>query len=295
MSEHATTTAIVHPTGCYRRQVGDIRLTALHDGQFEAAFGDVVGVDAGAAEALERGAFRRVPPRITVNAFLIESDGRRAMIDTGCGAAFGPHMGRAIVHLEACGITPEMVDTILLTHGHIDDVSGLTDSAGVAVFPDAEVRWSMREEAHWFDDAAMQSASDEAKQGFEVARRALAPYAGRIRAFTEGEVFPGVTAMPLPGHTPGHTGYLVQSGGERLLVWGDVVHLPGIQFADPRAGMVFDTDSEAARRTRMEILASAESDRFAIAGIHLDFPTFGHVIRAGEGYGFVPEVWSTLP
>ena len=95
-----------------------------------------------------------------------------------------------------------------------------------------------------------------------------------------------------PGHTPGHSGWIVSSGGDSMLIWGDVVHVPGVQFARPEAGMVFDVDVEQGRASRARAFDMAATDRLRVAGMHLDFPTFGHVMRAGRGYAFVPEVWT---
>ena len=106
------------------------------------------------------------------------------------------------------------------------------------------------------------------------------------------EVLPGVTAVHLPGHTPGHTGWRIESAGETLLIWGDIVHLPGLQFAQPAAGMAFDIDGDLGRSTRAKALDMVASDRLLLAGMHLDFPTFGHVRRAGSGYAFEPVVWA---
>ena len=100
-----------------------------------------------------------------------------------------------------------------------------------------------------------------------------------------------MTCHHLPGHTPGHSGWLLASGADTLLIWGDVVHLPGIQFALPEAGLAFDTDSDEARRSRRRALDMAATDKLLVAGMHLDFPTFGHVVKAGTGYAFVPSVW----
>jgi glyoxylase-like metal-dependent hydrolase (beta-lactamase superfamily II) len=216
------------------------------------------------------------------------------MIDTGFGSAFSASVGFAIAHMEACSVTPEQIDTVLLTHCHVDHVSGLIDRAGVAVFPDAELRLHAHERDFWFDEAKLAAASPTLREAFATARRALALYQVRTRPFTGGEVFPGVTAIAEPGHTPGHTGYLVQSGDQRVLVWGDIVHLPGIQFPRPEASMVFDIDQDEARATRQRMLEFVADEKILIAGMHLDFPTFGHVERAGSGYVFIPEVWSTL-
>jgi glyoxylase-like metal-dependent hydrolase (beta-lactamase superfamily II) len=101
-----------------------------------------------------------------------------------------------------------------------------------------------------------------------------------------------VTIEALPGHTPGHSGYLIQSGGEALLVWGDAVHVPGVQFPRPDVGIGFDTDGAAAQASRKRIFAKAAADRLLVAGMHLEFPCFGHVTAEAAGaYAFHPLVW----
>ena len=88
---------------------------------------------------------------------------------------------------------------------------------------------------------------------FQWAREQIEPYQHQRRE-PKGEVFPGVTAMPLYGHTPGHTGYLISSKGEQLLIWGDIVHIPDIQTRRPDVFMEPDVDGEAAIATRKRIM-----------------------------------------
>jgi glyoxylase-like metal-dependent hydrolase (beta-lactamase superfamily II) len=112
-----------------------------------------------------------------------------------------------------------------------------------------------------------------------------------MRTMTGGEVVAGVTAVPLPGHTPGHTGFRITSGEKSLMMWTDVVHLPAIQFKQPEAGVAFDVDGDQARATRKRVLDEVASERSFIAGSHLEFPALGYVVREGAGYRFVPELW----
>ncbi len=105
-------------------------------------------------------------------------------------------------------------------------------------------------------------------------------------------MLPGVTAVELAGHTPGHTGWMIASGGAALFIWADVVHLPGLQFAHPDVGLAFDVDGAKGKAARHRALDMAATDRLLVAGMHLDFPTFGHVRRAGAGYAFEPLVWA---
>ncbi len=128
---------------------------------------------------------------------------------------------------------------------------------------------------------------------FECAREQIAPYRDRLRPFSTGrEVFPGVTAVPLNGHTPGHSGYRISSGGEQLLIWGDIIHVPEIQVPRPEVTIEFDTDPHAAAAIRRRTFEMAASDRLLVAGMHIHFPGFGHVARHGEGgYALLPEPW----
>ena len=279
--------------GIYHKAVGDIMVTALNDGMFDASFAFLAGVDIPTAEQMHRGAFRGIPPKVAVNSFLIRQADKIILIDSGCGTNFGAGLGILEANLATLGIEPSDVDTVLCTHLHPDHIGGLVDSAGAALFPKAELVVHATDHAFWGDDATLAGATSDMDKGFvALARNTIAAYANRTRLLTTGEAFSGISIVPEPGHTPGHSGWMIASGGESLLIWGDIVHMPGIQFRRPDAGMVFDVDGAQAIVTRQRIMDMAATDRLMVAGMHLDFPCFGHVEKAREGYAFVPDVWT---
>lgn len=280
--------------GIHHIEVGDVLVTALNDGQFEASTALVVGVPAAECDSLLEATFRPLPARITVSCFLLRFAGRRVLVDAGTGAAFGNVMGHVRDRLRALDIAPASIDTVLVTHAHVDHVMGLLDADGNAAFPNAELVINGLEAAFWLSEENASRAPEASRDYFGIARRTLTPYRDRTRAVADGaEVLPGITARHFPGHTPGHTGWLIASGNASLLIWGDIVHLPGIQFPRPEAGMVFDIDAAQARQTRARVFDMTATDRLLVAGMHLDFPAFGHVARrAGGGYAFEPVVWA---
>ena len=283
------------PPGLYHHRVGDVVITAVNDGTFQAGFDLIAGVEPAACERIEREAFRVVPPRMTMNTFLLDLDGHLALIDTGCGVSMGPTLGMVVRNLAAMGVTPADIDSILITHLHPDHMNGLIDGDGGAVFPRAEVVLNAAELQFFDDPASIDRAPEgEAKTFFAAMRAATAPYRERIRTVTDGPALPGVSAMTTPGHTPGHTAWLVESGGDAVLIWGDIVHMPALQLAAPEAGTILDIDRAQAVATRRRVLDMAATDRLRVGGIHMDFPAFGHIVTAGTGYRFVPEVWTAM-
>ena len=104
-------------------------------------------------------------------------------------------------------------------------------------------------------------------------------------------MFPGITAIRCHGHTPGHTAFLIESGNDRLLIWGDTIHIPEVQFARPEITMMPDFDPDAAAASRRKILEMAARERMLVTGMHMHFPGFGHVAKEGDAYRFHPEAW----
>jgi glyoxylase-like metal-dependent hydrolase (beta-lactamase superfamily II) len=122
----------------------------------------------------------------------------------------------------------------------------------------------------------------------------LSPYKGRISTFSKAEeIVSGVSAVPAPGHTPGHTMYRVQSASSSLLIAGDIVHIPALQFPRPDWSIVLDVDPQAAAATRCRVLDAAAADGEMLTGMHFLFPGFGHVRKAGQGYRVVPALWES--
>ncbi len=273
----------------YRLKVGDALVTVLGDGTVQPGSWDVLkGIDAAEAERIETGQFRLSPPVFSLSCFLINTDGKVIMVDTGGGRNV-PTAGLLPGALNAAGVSPDAVDLVLLTHLHPDHVGGLVTEDGRAVFPNAAVALHEAEAEFWLDTADPPEAM---KTYFDAARTALAPYRERTSRFAKGTVAPGIEAEPLPGHTPGHTGFHLTSGKERLFIWADVVHAPAIQSRHPEVYLGFDADPEQAKAQRARVFDMVAADRLLVAGHHLDFPTFSHLERrSGGGYAFVPIVW----
>ena len=278
--------------GAYRVKVGAIEVTALLDGHLELEPADFPRLVPSAAQRLLDDAFLGGwPLRIPVNAYLVNDGARLALIDTGTSNTMGPTVGHLPASLTAAGIDPASIDIVLLTHMHPDHANGLLTPAGAVAFPNAEVVAAADEAAFWLAEDALGRAGPGARR-FEMAQKALKPYAARLRRVTPGgEVAPGITSIGASGHTPGHTAYRVASGNDQLLIWGDTIHAAALQFAHPDWSSTFDHDRAQAEATRSTLLDMAATDRIAVAGMHLPFPGIGHVARSATAYSFVPAPW----
>jgi glyoxylase-like metal-dependent hydrolase (beta-lactamase superfamily II) len=263
-------------------RVGDFTVTAVSDGVLYSNHDVILGVDKEDSARLTGIPYGQPLP-LDVNSFLIRHRGKLILSDAGSGQAMQPTLGQLPANLRAIGVTPDQIDVILLTHLHPDHSLGLVDEAEQPVFPRAELVMHEREAAFWLDRVPQPTDSERVARGTKAQRRVTAPYRDRIRRINDGEVLPGITAMLRPGHTPGHTNYLIESRGERLLVWGDIVHLAAVQLARPEARLIYDVDTDQAAATRQEVLEWVASERLTIAGAHLGFPGFSRVTRSSGG------------
>ena len=298
-AQAAASLAKTQAPGYYRMMLGDFEITALNDATFQlspAALLTNVKPEQ-VQQALQRNLLKDPVPT-SVNGFLVNTGTKLVLIDTGTGAGEHPDptMGALLTNLRAAGYQPGQVDEIYITHMHGDHIGGLT-AAGHAAFPNAIVRADRREADYWLSEANLNAAAKDAQDRFRQARAALAPYiaAGRFRTFDGAtELVPGVRAVPAYGHTPGHTVYEVASKGEKLLLWGDLMHVAAVQFADPAVTIRFDTDSPAAAARRALVFADAARQGYWIGGAHVAFPGLGHLTTAGTSYAWVPVIWQPI-
>ncbi|MDR0399473.1 MAG: MBL fold metallo-hydrolase [Treponema sp.] len=248
-------------------KTGDLQVSMLVETRGQGRPGILIGAD----EALLRRYFPDGTYPSETNTFLIRGGGKTVLVDTGFGAAL-------FDALRELKVSPEEVDAVLITHLHGDHIGGLAKD-GKALFPRARIYLARQERA-----AAQPNA-----------RQALAPYGNRVETFDPSplgseapELLPGIKAAAAFGHTPGHTVFLVENGGEALIIWGDLMHVQGIQFPLPDITVTYDSDPAAAAAVRKDILNYAAEKRIPIGGMHLQYPAVGRVEKAGEGFRFIP-------
>ena len=259
-------------------KLGDVEIIAVRDNISERSRDILLG-DAARIAAL-------MPAAKTVgsvNAYVVRTKNSLTLIDTG----WGTPRGQVLENLKQIGITPAMIDTILFTHLHADHVSGLL-SEGKTVFPKAAIYVPSLERAFWFSDDEMNKRAN--KTNFVIARQGILAYDDRVKTFEPGtEVVPGITAINESGHTPGHVGYLIQSQGEKLLIWGDLTHFTEVQLAAPEIAVSYDTDPQQAITTRQAILAWVARENIPVAGMHILYPGVGRVQpQSNSSYIFEP-------
>ena len=267
--------------------VGGVEVQGLSDGTLPTSVDKVVDMDAAEVERLvggtDNGTFH-----IPVNNFVIRRDGRVIMIDAGAGNTMYPTLGRLPGNLRAAGIDPKAVTHIVITHLHGDHANGLVDDAGNAHYPNAEIVVHEIEADFWMaPDGA--NDPDKVKGNRARTRINLKPYLERIHRVRGTEDYLGFVPVVAPGHTPGHTCWLLTApGGGGFMALGDVVHVSAIQVSHPNAGMIYDLDKDLAVKSRKRILDMAASERLAIAGAHVNAPGFGHIVRKGTTFAFEP-------
>jgi glyoxylase-like metal-dependent hydrolase (beta-lactamase superfamily II) len=284
--------------GFYRMMIGQFEVTALSDGSSPLPMRQLLtNIGPTQFASAVRDSFLEDPVETSVNAFLINTGTKLVLIDAGAGTLLGPRQGKLLENLEAAGYSPQQIDEVYLTHLHGDHVGGLTVGDRPA-FPNATVRASRADADFWLNRQRMEAAPPAMRGQFEAAMASIGPYArkGRFQPF-EGETTlqPGIVARPAPGHTPGHTIFVIESGGAQLDVLGDLVHLGAVQLAHPEVTIQFDTDPLAAVTTRRSVLAEASRQRYSVAGAHLPFPGIGHIRTSGRGYAFVPVNYTSVP
>lgn len=283
------------PPGFYRLMVGDFEVTALSDGIFSMEVGKLLtNVTPAQIDAALAQSFLKEPVDESVNAFLINTGSKLVLIDTGAGVLYGPTVGKLLSNLKASGYQPQQVDEIYITHLHGDHVGGVL-ADGKPAFPNAILRIAQSEADFWLSKAHMDAAPEDRRGSYQGAMSSVHPYvaAGRFRPFSgDVELVPGVRAVAAHGHTAGHTVYVAESNGQRLVLWGDLMHVAAVQFPDPAVTIRYDTDAAAAAAARNKIFADAAAHGDWVAGAHLSFPGIGHLRASGSGYEFVPVNYS---
>lgn len=267
----------------FSQTIGTAVVDILWDG--ETVFGPELfpGTDAAHIEALVRQAGA---PAIqsNFNAALIRTGGRVVLADAGPRDLFGPTCGFLSDALAQAQAAPGDVDTLFATHMHPDHIAGLITPEGSAVFARAELVVTEGEHDFW-SGIATDGLPDPLPGWAGLARAVFAAYGDRLRVIPAGgDIAPGLTAVPLPGHTPGHSGWRLEDGGQTLLHVGDIIHAPALQAADPEIAIVFDIDADTARATRKRVLDMAASDGVMITGGHFLTPKFFTATRSGAGY-----------
>lgn len=222
-----------------------------------------------------------------LNAVLITKGDDVWLCDTGFGR-------NIFAQMDSLGFSPADVNHILLTHMHTDHIGGMVREDGRAVFPGADVRVSRREYLYWTSHEEMMNAPEGRHNNFLLAQNVAEQYGGRVvmeNPYPVGAEFAdGIYMLEAYGHSPGHVVYLIQDGGQRFLIWGDLTHAIDIQTAYPEISIAYDYDPEMAAASRIRVLEYVSQESIPVAGMHIPFGGIGTVDSYAGGYVFTPVV-----
>jgi glyoxylase-like metal-dependent hydrolase (beta-lactamase superfamily II) len=277
----------------YRFKLGDFEATVISDGTLN--LGPAAALFPKTPKETVEGVIAsqfQSPTALIVqeNCLVLNTGDKLVLFDSGMGTykVFGAAAGRLENTLASSGIKPDDIDAIILTHGHIDHLSGIMSDEGKRLFPNAQIIMSKVEHDFWTDEAKT-SSTGVMKLLVDSARKNLLPNKDRMDFVEDGkEVVKGVSAVSTRGHTPGHTSYLLSSAGQNFLYTGDSVTNTAISFNHPDWIFSFDADAGMASKTRRRVLDMAVQDKLTLIGYHFAFPGIGNVAKEGDAYRFVP-------
>jgi glyoxylase-like metal-dependent hydrolase (beta-lactamase superfamily II) len=288
--------------GFYRYKVGDYEITVVTDGgrSFPLPDNFVVNVkkdDVNAA--LEKAFMPKDRMTLVFNPIVVNTGSKLIAIDTGYGPAEGAKPGNTHglyqQNLAAAGIDAKAIDTVIISHYHQDHVDGLLTADNSLTFPNAEILVPAAEHKFWMDDGEMSRASKGRMEDlFKDNRRVFSgEVLKRVKTYEpDKEIAPGITTVSTPGHTVGHTSFVVASGSGRMFVFSDVTNRPDLFVRNPGWHAFFDQIPDMAEQSRRKALDMLVADKMLVQTFHAPFPGHGHMEKDGQTYRFVPANWS---
>lgn len=262
-------------------QIGALTAIALSDGAIELPNDNqVFGVGLkpeDVAAVLSANGLATDKLQLSVQPLLVKTADRMFLFDTGAGSLFGPNTGKLPRSLSDAGIDPASVSDIFISHSHGDHVGGLVNADGKLAFPNATVHLSKPEWEHMSAQEQYRSAVDVLKS--------------KVDAFAPGaELVPGlVKAVPVKGHTPGHSGYRIGSGQDSLIYVGDSMHHYVVSVQKPEWTIAFDGDKPTATASRTALISELAASGERVYAVHFPFPGLGRIEKRGEGFAWMAE------
>ena len=268
----------------FSMKLGDSKVFLLSEGQRNGSADILIGAT---PEMIAKYAPDNAFP-MAANAFLWQTGGKNILFDTGYGKFL-------FDNLKSLQIKPEDVDAVCITHMHGDHIGGLLHD-GKAAFPNASLYLAQSEYDFWTNDEVIHQLPENAKGGFLLAKKVIEAYKDRLQLFEPNAVnppyhttlYPGIKAIASYGHTPGHTAYLIESGNDKLLIWGDLTHAMSVQMPYPEVAVTYDANPEMAIQSRAVILQFVSDEAIPVAGMHIPYPGIGILTKSCPGYLFIP-------
>jgi glyoxylase-like metal-dependent hydrolase (beta-lactamase superfamily II) len=290
--------------GIYRYKVGSFECTSINDGARTFPLSDTFVKNVPkeeAAAATEAAYMPKGMVTVPFNPQLINTGSKLVLIDSGLGAGMmGPSkgaVGRTLANLAAAGIDAKAVDIVLMSHLHPDHTNGIRGADGGMAFPNAEIMVPAKDWEFWMseENAAKAQSNQMMKDYFANVRKVYAGIESKVTRYDWGkEVAPGITSVATPGHTPGHTSFVVASGDSRILIQSDVTNIPELFLRHPDWHVAYDIDPDLAAQTRHKFYDMAAAEKALVVGFHFTFPSLGHVEKDGAGYRLVPVAWNPV-
>jgi glyoxylase-like metal-dependent hydrolase (beta-lactamase superfamily II) len=298
----ATPPAGKQAAGWYRYKIGSIEVTVATDGvaRFKMAEDHVINIKKDVVNAALAEVFMEKDMMTTpYNPICLNTGSKLVVIDTGTGEANYKKSngvgGQFITNLAASGIDRAAVDTVIISHYHGDHINGLLMADNSLTYPNAEILVPAPEHKYWMDDGEMSRAEKGRIEGnFKNVRRVFnADVLKRVKTYEWGkEVLSGITAQGTPGHTPGHTSFVIASGSDAVYVQSDVTHVPFLFVRHPDWHAFYDQDAIMAEATRRKVYNMLVADKMRVQGFHYPFPSLAYVEKFGTGYREIPVIWN---